>query len=155
MHRKESLGYALGGIGHNLIYALFSGYLLVFYTDVFGLSAGFIALLFLVARIFDTVNDPIMGIIADKTNSRFGHYRIWLMISGPIVALALILCFCAPDRICTQRCPGGLCPSVTAWPHVFGSCAALCSGTYHHAALSSEQAAFLGASAGTFPEAEG
>lgn len=76
MKTKETLGYALGGIGHNLIYALFSGYLLVFYTDVFGLSSGFIALLFLVARIFDAVNDPIMGIITDKTKSRFGHYRI-------------------------------------------------------------------------------
>ena len=103
MGKKESLGYALGGIGHNLIYALFSGYLLVFYTDIFGLSAGFIALLFLIARIFDAVNDPIMGIIADKTNSRFGHYRIWLMIAGPVVALALILCFCAPDLNATAR----------------------------------------------------
>ncbi len=97
MNKKELIGYAAGGVGHNLIYALFSGYLLIYYTDVFGLPASFIAILFLVARIFDAVNDPIIGIIADKTNTRFGHYRIWLMIASPVIAIALILCFFTPN----------------------------------------------------------
>ncbi len=97
MNKKEFVGYAAGGVGHNLIYALFSGYLLIYYTDVFGLPASFIAILFLVARIFDAVNDPVMGMIADRTNSRFGHYRIWIMIASPVIALALILCFFTPN----------------------------------------------------------
>lgn len=97
MNKKELFGYSLGGIGHNLIYALFSGYLLIFYTDVFELPASYVAMLFLVARILDTVNDPIMGVIADKTKSRLGHYRIWLMVASPVIALSLIMCFSAPS----------------------------------------------------------
>lgn len=97
MKKRDYVGFAIGGIGHNLIYALFSGYLLVFYTDVFHLSGGFTAVLFLIARIFDAINDPIMGIIADKTNSRFGRYRVWLMRAAPIIAAALCLCFFVPD----------------------------------------------------------
>lgn len=95
--KSELIGYACGGIGHNLIYALFSGYLLIFYTDVFELSAGFTGLLFLIARIFDAVNDPIMGVIADKTNSKLGRYRVWLYRAAPVIGAALCLCFFVPD----------------------------------------------------------
>ena len=94
---KDRFGHAIGGVGHNRIYALFSGYLLIFYTDIFGLSASFTALLFLLARIGDAVNDPMLGIIADKTRSPFGRYRVWIMRAAPIIAAALILCFYVPD----------------------------------------------------------
>lgn len=91
--KKELFGYSMGGVGHNLIYALFSGFLLFFYTDVFLLSPAFTGVLFLIVRIFDAVNDPIMGVIADKTNTKLGHYRIYLLIGAPIVALSILLCF--------------------------------------------------------------
>ncbi|MBQ1506344.1 MAG: MFS transporter [Erysipelotrichales bacterium] len=94
---KEKVGYAFGGIGHNLIYALFSGYLLIFYTDIFQLSGKFTAMLFLIARIFDAINDPIMGMIADKTNSKFGRYKVWLLRAAPVIAGSLILCFFVPN----------------------------------------------------------
>lgn len=97
MNKKEKLFYALGGVGHNLVYAMFSGFLLIFYTDVFGLSPAFTGILFLLARIFDTVNDPMMGYIADRTRSRFGRYRVWLFRAAPLVAAALCLCFFVPD----------------------------------------------------------
>ena len=97
LSNKERFGHAIGGVGHNLIYALFSGYLLIFYTDVFKLSPAFTALLFLLARIWDAVNDPMLGIIADKTRSRFGRYRVWLMRAAPVIAAALVLCFYVPE----------------------------------------------------------
>ena len=95
--KKEQIGHAIGGVGHNLIYALFSGFLLIFYTDIFGLSGTFTAILFLVARIWDAINDLLMGMLADKTKSRFGRYRVWLFAAAPIIAVALSLCFFVPD----------------------------------------------------------
>jgi Na+/melibiose symporter-like transporter len=95
--KKEVFGHAAGGVGHNLIYALFSGFLLIFYTDIFGLSPAFTGVLFLVARVWDAVNDPMMGLLADRTHSRMGRYRIWLVRAAPVIAAALLLCFFAPD----------------------------------------------------------
>ena len=95
--KKQILGLSMGGIGHNLIYAMFSGYLLIFYTDVFGLSPEFTAMLFLVARIFDTINDPLMGTIADRSHSKRGKYTIWLLRAAPLIAITLCLCFYAPS----------------------------------------------------------
>ena len=97
LSNKERLGHAVGGVGHNLIYALFSGYLLIFYTDIFKLSPGFTAVLFLLARIWDAVNDPMMGVLADHTKSRLGRYRVWLLRAAPVIAAALVLCFFVPD----------------------------------------------------------
>jgi hypothetical protein len=81
---KEKTAHAIGGVGHNLIYALFSGYLLIFYTDVFGLSSAFTGTLFLVARIWDAFNNPFFGAIRDRTHSHWGRYRPWLFFSAPI-----------------------------------------------------------------------
>ncbi|MEE3488023.1 MAG: glycoside-pentoside-hexuronide (GPH):cation symporter [Bulleidia sp.] len=97
MAKKEQAMHALGGIGHNLIYALFSGYLLIFYTDVFQLSPKFLTVLFLVARIWDAINDPMMGVICDRTHSKMGRYRIWLLRAAPVIAISLILCFYVPN----------------------------------------------------------
>jgi sugar (glycoside-pentoside-hexuronide) transporter len=95
--KKEVFGHAAGGIGHNLIYALFSGFLLIFYTDIFGLSPAFTGVLFLIARVWDAVNDPMMGLLADRTHSRMGRYRVWLVRAAPVIAAALLLCFFVPD----------------------------------------------------------
>jgi Na+/melibiose symporter-like transporter len=93
---SQRLGHVTGGVGHNLIYAMMAGYVSIFFTDVFGLNAGYVATLFLAARIWDAVNDPIMGLICDRTRSRFGHFRCWLLYASPVVGLALILCFRVP-----------------------------------------------------------
>ena len=97
MSKSEQVCHAVGGIGHNLIYALFSGYILIFYTDIFKLSPLFLTVLFLVARIWDAINDPVMGIIADKTHSRMGRYRIWLLRAAPVISVVLVLCFIVPS----------------------------------------------------------
>jgi GPH family glycoside/pentoside/hexuronide:cation symporter/probable glucitol transport protein GutA len=95
--KLQITGHVIGGLGHNLIYALFSGFLSIFYTDVFGLSPAFTATLFLVARIWDAVNDHLMGFLSDKTKTRIGRYRSWLIFMSPILAFILVLCFIVPD----------------------------------------------------------
>lgn len=94
---KEILGHALGGVGQNTIYALWSGFITAFYTDVFGMNPAVMAGIFLFARIWDGFNDPLMGIIADRSKSRFGRYRCWLLRMPPVVAVCLVLNFTVPN----------------------------------------------------------
>ncbi len=75
----EKVGYASGDFACNLIYATVSTYLLFFYTDVFGLSAATAGTMFLVVRIIDALADPFIGTIVDRTNSRFGRFRPYLL----------------------------------------------------------------------------
>lgn len=70
---------------------MISTYLAVFYTDVVGLTPFVASAIMLVARIWDGVNDPMMGVIAEKTNTRFGKYRPYLIFAAPVLALTSIL----------------------------------------------------------------
>lgn len=92
----EVLGHALGGVGQNTVYALWSGFITAFYTDVFGMNPAVMAGIFLFARIWDGINDPMMGIFADRSKSRFGRYRCWLLRMPPVVAVCLVLNFTVP-----------------------------------------------------------
>ncbi len=100
---REILGHALGGVGQNTIYALWSSWITAFYTDVFGLNPLFMGGLFLFARIWDGFNDPMMGIIADRSKSRFGRYRCWLLRMPLFVAVFLILNFSVPNLSGTAK----------------------------------------------------
>ena len=68
-------------------------YLTLFYTDVVGLSAAAISFIMLVARVWDAANDPMMGLIADRTNTRWGKFRPYLMIAPPFLAIFNVLTF--------------------------------------------------------------
>ena len=61
---REMFGHAIAGFGQNLIFGLWSSYMMVFYTDIFGISAGAASIIMLLTRIWDGVNDPMMGTIA-------------------------------------------------------------------------------------------
>lgn len=74
----QKIEYAVGDLGYNLIYFWVSSYLLIFYTDVFGISAFAVTTLMLVVRIFDGINDPIIGAMADRTKQRTGTYKKWI-----------------------------------------------------------------------------
>lgn len=86
-------GYCAIEVGNQFAWTMISTYLSVFYTDVVGLAPAVVSVIFLVARIWDGVNDPMMGIIAEKTNTRFGKYRPYLIFGAPLVALFSILAF--------------------------------------------------------------
>lgn len=80
---KEKLAYGLGDTASNLFFQTFMIFLLYFYTDVFGISAAIAGTMFIITRFWDSANDPIMGVIADRTNTRWGKFRpylIWLAI---------------------------------------------------------------------------
>ncbi len=94
---KEVLGHALGGMGQNAIYALWSGFITAFYTDVFGMNPAVMAVIFVVARVWDGFNDPMMGMLADRTKSKYGRYRCWLLRMPPVVATCLVLNFTVPQ----------------------------------------------------------
>ncbi len=94
---KEKIGYGLGDTATNLTYRTIMVFLSFFYTDVFGLSAGVVATLFLVSRLWDAVNDPLMGIIADRTHTRWGQFRPWILWSAIPFGLLTFLTFSTPD----------------------------------------------------------
>lgn len=88
----QRIGFGAGDLAQNLIYNTVSTYLLFFYTEVFGLSAGAAATMFLAVRLVDVVWDPIVGTIVDKNSTRWGRYRGWLVIAGiPLSALAVLV----------------------------------------------------------------
>ncbi|MDG2393659.1 MAG: glycoside-pentoside-hexuronide (GPH):cation symporter, partial [Thalassotalea sp.] len=93
----EKVGYAMGDAAANLVWRGALAYLAVFYTDTFGISAAAAAMLFLVVRLSDGVTDIIMGMIADRTSTKWGKFRPWILWSTPFLALFMVLCFTTPD----------------------------------------------------------
>ncbi|MDR0982523.1 MAG: MFS transporter [Culturomica sp.] len=89
----QQVGFASGDLAQNLIYQTVSMYLLIFYTNVFGISAAAAALMFLIVRLVDVLWDPIVGALVDKRNPKWGKYRSYLVLGGiPLTGFA-ILCF--------------------------------------------------------------
>ena len=72
---REKIGYGLGDAGGTVITCLIMNFLTFFYTDVFGLTPALVGTLFIALRVFDAISDPVMGVIADRTQSRWGRFR--------------------------------------------------------------------------------
>lgn len=94
---KEKIGYALGDGAANIAWRGVSTFLFIFYTDVFGLSPAAVGLLFLVARFGDGISDVLMGIICDRTNTKHGKFRPWILWSAIPLGVILSLLFMSPD----------------------------------------------------------
>lgn len=94
---KQKAAYGIGAVGKDMVYALSASYAMYFYQDVLGLSATFVGLILMIARIFDAANDPFMGILVAKTNSRWGRFRPWLFSGTILNAVVLYALFAAPD----------------------------------------------------------
>ena len=94
---SEKVGYAVGDAAANLVWRGALAYLAVFYTDTFGITAAATAMLFLVVRLSDGVTDIIMGMVADRTQTRWGKFRPWILFSAPVLGLFMVLCFSTPD----------------------------------------------------------
>lgn len=89
----SSVAYSVAGAGTGVGYYMVNNYLMLYYTDVVGLTATAISLIMLLARVWDAVNDPMMGVIVDRTHTRFGKFRPWLMIGPPFLAIFNVLTF--------------------------------------------------------------
>lgn len=100
---KEKIGYGLGDTASNFYFQMFMNFLLFFYTDVFGIPAAAAGTMLLVTKTWDTINDPIMGVIADRTSTRWGKFRPYLLwISVPIAVIG-VLTFTTPDLSLTGK----------------------------------------------------
>ena len=79
---KEKLGYSLGDTASHFVWDLVGFWLLIFYTDIYGLSPALAGVIMFVGSIWDALMDPIVGIISDRTNSRWGKFRPYLLFGS-------------------------------------------------------------------------
>ncbi|AEF55210.1 MFS transporter [Marinomonas posidonica] len=93
----DKVSYGFGDLASNVVFTAVGTYLMFFYTDVFGISAAVVGTLFFVTRMWDAVSDPIMGMIGDRTRSRFGKFRPYLLYVPIPLAIVAILTFTTPD----------------------------------------------------------
>lgn len=94
---KEKIGYALGDTAANIAWRTIGPFLPIFYTDVFGLGTAAVATLLLVIRLGDGITDIIMGTIADRTRTKWGKFRPWLIWTALPFGVSLVLQFTTPD----------------------------------------------------------
>ncbi|HIZ33952.1 MAG TPA: MFS transporter [Candidatus Bacteroides merdigallinarum] len=94
---KEKVGYGFGDMSSSMFWKIFSYYLPFFYSNIFGLTLADAGLLMLITRIWDAVSDPMMGVIADRTKTRWGRYRPYLLWIAAPFAIAGILLFTTPE----------------------------------------------------------
>ncbi|PKG21589.1 glycoside-pentoside-hexuronide (GPH):cation symporter [Niallia nealsonii] len=97
MSLLEKVSYGLGDTGSNLIYTVITTYLTFYFTDVYGLGAAAVGTLMLVARFVDMIDSPIFGILIDKTNTRWGKSRPWILWSSVPFTIVSILLFMGPE----------------------------------------------------------
>lgn len=94
---KEKVGYAMGDVASNFYWRVFDVFLFIFYTDVFGLSPAAVGTMMLVTRLIDAFSDPMMGALADRTKTRFGKFRPYLLWGAIPIAAAGVLVFTVPE----------------------------------------------------------
>ena len=95
---KEKLSYALTNSGQTMVYALFCSYLLMYFTDYLHISTAVAGIILLIARIFDAINDPFMGLIIDRTNTKWGKCKPYMLFT-PIPIVIFTLLMFAPFRL--------------------------------------------------------
>lgn len=91
--RKEKYSFGFGAFGKDLVVNLIGIYLMYYLTDILGVAASFVGTLYFVARIWDAINDPIMGMIVDKTKTKWGKFRPWLIIGTLVNSVITVLIF--------------------------------------------------------------
>ena len=93
---RQKAAFGIGAVGKDMVYALSSSYVMYYYQDVLGLSASFVGLVLMAARLFDALNDPFMGVVVAKTRTRWGRFRPWILSGTILNALVLYALFAAP-----------------------------------------------------------
>lgn len=94
---KEKIAYGLGDTASNIVFQTVMLFLTFFYTDIYGISPAFVGTMFLAVRIIDAVTDPIMGAIADRTQSKYGKFRPYLLWFALPFGFISVLAFTTPD----------------------------------------------------------
>jgi GPH family glycoside/pentoside/hexuronide:cation symporter len=99
----EKLAYGVGDAGANFVFQTQITFLMYFYTDVFGIGASYAGTIILISRVLDAFTDPIVGALADRTNTRWGSYRPWILLTAVPLAIALVLCYITPPFSTTGK----------------------------------------------------
>jgi GPH family glycoside/pentoside/hexuronide:cation symporter len=94
---KEKIGYSLGDTASHFVWDMVGFWILIFYTDTFGIPAAAAGTIMLIARFWDMLSDPIMGIIADRTNTRWGKFRPYILWMALPYSILAVLTFTTPD----------------------------------------------------------
>lgn len=97
LKNKTVIAYGLGSLGKDLALGVIGSYLLIFYTDILGISAAAAGAILVFTKIWDAINDPMMGSIVDRTNTKWGRFRPYLLFVPIPLAVFSALCFIAPD----------------------------------------------------------
>ena len=100
---KEKVGYGLGDFAANIVFQTVMIFLMYYYTDIFGIPAAAVGTLFLLSRIWDAINDPMMGAIADRTKSKYGRFRPWIKWTAFPFGILAVLMFTTPDFSVTGK----------------------------------------------------
>ena len=93
---KQKAAFGIGAVGKDMVYALSASYVMYYYQDVLGLSATFVGLILMIARVFDAFNNPFMGVLVAKTRTRWGRFRPWIFSGTVLNAAVLYALFAAP-----------------------------------------------------------
>jgi GPH family glycoside/pentoside/hexuronide:cation symporter len=94
---REKLGYGLGDTASNFFFQVFNLFLLYYYTDVFGIAPAAVGTMFIVTKIIDAASDPLMGLLADRTNTRWGKFRPYILWGAVPYGLCGIAMFASPE----------------------------------------------------------
>src|SRR4029078_390855 len=92
----EKLAYGIGDSAANFVFQTQITFLLFFYTDVFESGASTAGMIVLASRLLDAFTDPVVGVLADRTKTRWGRYRPWILLTAVPLAVALVLCYITP-----------------------------------------------------------
>lgn len=96
--KKELLCFSFGDLGYQCVFYWVTAFLMIFYTDVFLIPAAAVSVLMLIVRLYDAINDPVIGSLMDRTSSRMGRYRPWILVGGIGLLISVIFMFWAhPD----------------------------------------------------------
>lgn len=94
---RQRIGFGISDYACNLAYLMVNTYLLIYYTDVAGLNAAAVGFMFLVTKFFDAFTDYVVGTLIDKTNTKMGRNRPWMLAGAPVLAIGMVLVFTSPD----------------------------------------------------------
>ena len=97
--KRQTAGYGLGAVGKDMVYALSASYVMYYYQDILGISATFVGVVLMAARVFDALNDPFMGIIVEKSNPKFGKFNTWIRSGSILNAFVLYALFSVPSAL--------------------------------------------------------
>ncbi|WP_230206485.1 glycoside-pentoside-hexuronide (GPH):cation symporter [Microbacterium gorillae] len=93
------VGFGIGAVGKDLVYALVTGFILYYYNSVLGVSGTFLGIIMMVARVFDAVDDPVMGVLVAKTRTRWGRFRPWILVGTVANAAMIVALFAVPPSV--------------------------------------------------------